>query len=238
MNICLFGYGKMGKAVEKIAVERGHTISMIIDVGEQYKLKQEAFLKSDLVIEFTSPESGPTNCELILNSGKTLISGTTGWKPDIAKIENICKEEKNAFFHAPNFSIGVNIFFEINRRLGELLNSFHDYDAVIEESHHIHKLDKPSGTAVRLADDILEVNKKYEKWSLENHDRDNSIQIKSFREGEIIGTHYVKWENDIDEIIIKHSAKDRTGFALGAVLAAEFAKNKTGILTMKDLLNI
>ncbi len=228
----------MGRALEQIAHERGHKVVQIIEIGEEQKFKSPQFLNSDVAIEFTSPDSADNNFNLCLNAGIRLVSGTTGWSMDIEKYKNLCSKNNTAFFYAPNFSIGVNILFEINRKLAELLKSFPDYNASIEETHHIHKLDKPSGTAIAIANDIIKQNAKYTDWKNEKKEDANILAVKSVREGEIIGQHTVKWENEIDNIKIEHTAKNRKGFTLGAMLAAEFIKNKTGVFTMKDLLNI
>lgn len=238
MKIALIGYGKMGRAVEALATERGHIITAIIDQGEEHKFGLDDFLQSDVAIEFTMPSEVEKNIDLSLNNGIRVVSGTTGWDMNTSRYKDLCVSKKSALLFASNFSIGVNIFFEINRRLSKLMDGFTDYNAEIFETHHIHKLDQPSGTAVSLAKEILQSNSKYSDWSLQLDKNQTKLPVFAKREGEVFGNHSVRWESDIDYIEIKHSAKSRKGFALGAVLAAEFINNKTGVFTMKDLLNI
>lgn len=236
MNISIIGYGKMGRAVEQIAESRGHKIVEVIDYKENHKFDSENFLNSDVAIEFTLPDSVEQNISTALSKGVSIVSGTTGWSMDTNQYKNLCLENKAALLFASNFSIGVNIFFEINKKLAELMSNFQDYNGSIEETHHIHKIDKPSGTAVSLAKEIISKNNNYKEWAL--NDNGEKLPIFSKREGEVFGYHSVKWESEIDYIKIEHNAKSRKGFALGAVLAAEFIKNKIGVYTMKDLLNI
>jgi 4-hydroxy-tetrahydrodipicolinate reductase len=238
MRIALIGYGKMGKAVEQIALQRGHSISAIIDTNTQTVINQDLKSIADVAIEFTSPESAKKNVYDCIKYGVPVISGTTGWKTDIDEIKALCDLNSTAFFYASNFSIGANIFMNINEKLAALFESFNDYNASIEETHHIHKLDKPSGTAITLANGIVKNNKKYVNWELNPVSDIQNIGISSFREGDIFGDHKIIWDSEIDTISISHSAKSRNGLALGAIMAAEFIKGKTGVFKMNDLLKL
>ncbi len=236
MRIALIGYGKMGKAIEEIAIERGHTVSAIVDLSTEVKIDSELKKTVDVAIEFTSPEAAKQNLLDCIIAGIPVVSGTTGWAFNENEMNELCKKNSTAVFYASNFSIGVNIFMQINEKLASLLNSFGSYSAKIKETHHIHKLDKPSGTAITLANGIVKNNSKYVKWELNPSTDIQNIEITSFREGEIFGDHSVIWENDIDSINISHSAKSRKGFAMGAVLAAEYINKRTGLFNMRDLL--
>ncbi len=239
MRIGIIGYGKMGKAIEQIAIQRGHEVTCIIDKTEsdQNAIPQ---LKSnvDVAIEFSTPKSAEKNILSCIESGIPVVSGTTGWIFDHSRLNEKCIINKTAFFFASNFSIGVNIFMAINQKLATLLSDFETYKVQIEETHHIHKIDKPSGTAITLAEDIIKNNENYKNWELKPSNNILNIEIDSLREGETIGEHKIKWENEIDTITIGHNAKTRKGFALGAVLAAEFIKNKSGYFTMNDLIKL
>jgi 4-hydroxy-tetrahydrodipicolinate reductase len=238
MNIALIGYGKMGKTIEQIALQRGHVISAIVDISTEKKIDSKLKEISDVAIEFSVPQSAEQNINSCLLNGLSVVSGTTGWKADLEKINSMCEKYNVSFFHARNFSIGVNIFNEINKKLAILLNDFNEYNCRIEETHHIHKLDKPSGTAILLAENIIENNEKYVNWKLKSESDISNLEINSFREGEVFGDHKIIWESEIDSISLTHSAKNRRGFALGAVLAAELIFNKKGIYTMQNLLNL
>lgn len=238
MRIALIGYGKMGKAIEQLALQRGHSISSIIDLDSKIQISPELKEITDVAIEFTSPSSAKHNIIDCLNNGISVVSGTTGWKFDETEINDLCAHQSAAFFYASNYSIGVNLFMEINNKLASLMNNFQDYEAIIEETHHIHKLDKPSGTAISIADGILKNNSKYVKWELNPKSDIHNLGITSFREGEIFGDHKVIWKNDIDNITISHSAASRLGFATGALLAADYIYGRSGYFTMKDLLKL
>lgn len=235
MKIAIIGYGKMGKAIEQIAADRGHTISAIIDLNGSTAINAGL---ADVAIEFTSPTSARQNIIDCIACGIPVVSGTTGWDFDKSEMETLCRDNSTSVFQASNFSIGANIFMEINEKLAGIMNDFGDYSAKIEETHHIHKLDKPSGTAISLANGIIKNNSKYVKWELKPVSDIQNIEITSFREGEIFGDHTVLWENDIDRISITHSAKSRKGLAFGAVLAAEFVADKKGVFSMRDLLKL
>ena len=239
MNIALIGYGKMGQEIEKVALERGHQIVCKVDIDENDKFHSPEFKSADVAIEFTTPKSALNNYRKAFESNVPVVSGTTGWLEDIDEIKNECNNNGKTFFYASNFSLGVNLFFAVNKYLSKLMNNFPDYEVVMEETHHIHKLDAPSGTAITLAEDIIANIKRKNSWALYNDTDDNKsdiIEIKDYREGEVPGIHSVIYESDVDSIKITHNAKSRRGFALGAVLAAEFTKDKKGFLGMQDLL--
>ncbi len=238
MKIALIGYGKMGKEIEKIAISRGHEVNLIIDINNPQDLTIENLQKCDVAIEFTIPESAVKNYNLCFEAGIPIVSGTTGWLAKREEVENKCRELNGTFFYASNFSLGVNLFFELNRKLAELMANWPEYQVEMTEVHHIHKLDAPSGTAISLAEDIIQKIPGKTNWVNDKTPLENEINIKSERRGEVPGIHTIKYESDIDFIEITHSAKSRKGLALGAVLAAEYSIGKKGILTMKDLLNI
>ncbi|MDR1527530.1 MAG: 4-hydroxy-tetrahydrodipicolinate reductase [Dysgonamonadaceae bacterium] len=228
MKITLIGYGKMGREIEKAAVERGHEIALIIDVDNQADFNSVAFLSAtDVAIEFTRPESAYANYQKCFERHIPVVAGTTGWLQHLEAIQKACREQQQTFFYASNYSMGVNLFFMLNQHLAKWMNRFSEYDVRMEEIHHIHKIDAPSGTAITLAEDIV--------TSIDRKSR-NNLLIESKREGEIPGIHEVFYESETDSISIRHEAKNRKGFALGAVLAAEFIHGKTGFFTMNDLL--
>jgi 4-hydroxy-tetrahydrodipicolinate reductase len=239
MNIALIGYGKMGKAIEKIAEERGHKIVLICnsEVGVQYA----DFSNVDIAIEFTQPNLAIKHIDFCLENKIPLVVGTTGWNDQIEYVENKVKELEGSLLHASNFSIGVNIFFELNKKLAKLMSGNTDYTASIEEIHHLQKLDSPSGTAITIADGILENNSDYLSWVLGKDEvpytNRNQLSLTSYRQPEVPGTHTVKYVSPIDTIEITHAAHSRKGFALGAVIAAEWLQNKKGIFKMNDVLN-
>lgn len=241
MKIALIGYGKMGQEIEKIALERGHEVVCIIDIDEEEKFTSEEFKSAEVAIEFTSPKSAYSNYLKAFEADVPVVSGTTGWLEHLDKIKDECNNNGKTFFYASNFSLGVNIFFALNKYLAKIMNKLTDYDVRIEETHHIHKLDAPSGTAITLADGILENIERKNSWSLDSESDDSNttneiIKIKDFREGEVPGIHKVIYESEIDSITITHDAKSRKGFALGAVLAAEYTKNNKGFLGMNNML--
>ena len=238
MNIALVGYGKMGKAIEQIALGRGHHISAKIEFSNKEEVSLLTPATTDVAIEFTQPESAFENIKACLEQGIPVVSGTTGWLAHKEEIEQLCQEKKGAFFYASNFSIGVNLFFSINKTLAKLMNDFQsDYEVSMEEIHHIHKLDEPSGTAITLSEGITEGFDKKKGWQLSN-EKEDLIHIKAVREGEVPGTHIINYSSDIDQIEIKHEAFNRKGFSTGAVVAAEWLKGKEGIFGMNDLLKI
>ena len=236
MKIALIGYGKMGHEIEKIALQRGHEIVCTIDINENDKFNSPEFKSADVAIEFTSPDSALQNFRNAFAANVPVVSGTTGWLEHLGEIKQACKTDGKTFFYASNFSLGVNIFFALNNYLAKIMNQFPDYDVRMEETHHIHKLDAPSGTAITLAEGILDNLDRKKSWLLNETKNENELQIKAFREGEAPGLHTVIYESEADVISIKHDAKSRKGFALGAVVAAEFVKGKKGFLGMNDML--
>lgn len=226
----------MGREIEKIALERGHEIVCTIDMGEDDKFSSEAFKSADVAIEFTAPESAYKNYQRAFAQNVPVVSGTTGWLDQIEEIKKACNEGGQTFFYASNFSLGVNIFFALNKKLAQMMRQFPEYNVHIDETHHIHKLDAPSGTAITLAEGVIENSDSKEKWILDKTGEANELTIHSFREGEVPGLHSVTYTSEIDTLQITHDAKSRKGFALGAVLAAEFTKNNKGFLGMEDML--
>jgi 4-hydroxy-tetrahydrodipicolinate reductase len=235
MKIILYGYGKMGKEIEKIAIERGHEIVLMIDENNASTITKEQLNKGNVAIEFSTPHTVLNNITTCFDADLPVVVGTTGWYDHFNEIKTKCLKEKKSMFYASNFSLGVNLFFKVNKYLAELMNNYPIYDVSMEEIHHIHKLDKPSGTAITLANQVLEKIKRKTNWSIEKKSPD-TLFIKDVREGEVPGTHVIKYSSDIDNIEIIHTAHNRKGFAFGAVLAAEFLYNKKGIYTMEDLI--
>lgn len=235
MKIALIGYGKMGKEIEAIAKERGHTISCVIDVDNKADFKSEAFKSSDVAIEFTVPAAAYANIKACFDSNVKLVSGTTGWLDKMEEIKADC-DNGQTFFYASNYSLGVNIFFAVNRYLAKIMNQFEGYDVSMDETHHIHKLDSPSGTALTIAEGILENVDRKSSWKEAKEGNPDELLIEAFRRDEVPGDHSVKYDSPEDFIKIEHSAYSRKGFALGAVLAAEFTAKSNGFLGMKDML--
>ena len=235
MKIALFGYGKMGKEIEQIALQRGHEIVLKINEGEQYDISI-----ADIAIDFSVPNAALSNIVSCFRNNVPVISGTTGWLDDFDKAIDVCKENNGSFIYASNFSIGVNIFFELNKQLAKMMNSQKEYSINVEEIHHTKKLDTPSGTAITLAEGIINNTSKRD-WQLKERQTQinaGTIPIEAKRILDVPGTHIISYESQIDSIEIKHTAHNRKGFALGAVIAAEWLNNKIGIYTMKDVLNI
>ena len=233
MKIALFGYGKMGKEIEQIALQRGHEIVLKIKGTEEYDISQ-----ADIAIDFSIPNAALSNIVSCFRNNVPVISGTTGWLDDFDKAIDVCKENNGSFIYASNFSIGVNIFFELNKQLAKMMSSQEEYSINVEEIHHTKKLDTPSGTAITLAEGIINNTSKRD-WQLkETQINDGTIPIEAKRILDVPGTHIISYESQIDSIEIKHTAHNRKGFALGAVIAAEWLNNKIGIYTMKDVLNI
>lgn len=284
MKIAIIGYGKLGRMIESIALEKGHTIGSRIDIDNQELLEPDSLGKHDVAIEFTRPETARANITKCLDAGIPVVSGTTGWISELPPIIDRCRKENGSFLYASNFSLGVNILFHLNKKLAAIMNNYDQYDIRMQEVHHTQKLDAPSGTALTLAEGILEEIDRKKKWVLsENPDRarneikddvhprqdgtkdeggtvdadgttdtnaaadpdgdgnsgiadSDELVIEALREGMVPGIHELTYESEFDEISISHSAKDRRGFALGAVLAAEFIQDKKGFFTMKDVL--
>ena len=248
MKIALIGYGKMGKMIEQIALSRGHEIVSIIDIDNQQDFESEAFASADVAIEFTAPQAAYGNYLKAFAKGVKVVSGSTGWmKEHGEEVKKMCSEGGQTLFWASNFSIGVAIFSAVNRYLANIMNGFPQYDVEIEETHHIHKLDHPSGTAITLAEEIVEKIDRKEQWTVgtvvnpdgtvsgSKEASDKALRIDSIRRDEVPGIHTVKYDSEADCITITHDAHSRKGFALGAVLAAEFTAQHQGLLTISDM---
>ncbi len=236
MKIALIGYGKMGKIIERVAKERGHEIVSVIDIDNADDFESEAFRSADAAIEFTVPHVALGNIRRAFAAGVPVVCGTTGWTDDIQALKKEIQKHGNALFLSSNFSIGVNVFMEVSRHLAKLMNQFPNYNVEMTEVHHTQKLDAPSGTAITLAEGIFENLQRKSSWSKEIETSPDKLAIKSIREGQVPGIHTIRYESEIDSISITHDAKNREGFALGAVLAAEFIAGKQGFFGMKDLL--
>ena len=239
MKIALIGYGKMGKKIEQIARDRGHEIVSIIDIDNQEEFESDAFASADVAIEFTAPHVAYGNYLKAFAKNVKVVSGSTGWMKDHADdVKRLCTEGGQTLFWASNFSIGVAIFSAVNRYLAKIMNNFGQYDVHMEETHHIHKIDAPSGTAITLAEDIVDNMQRKQSWvkGQENQPYDKStLRIDSLRRGEVPGIHTIRYDSDADMITISHDAHNRRGFALGAVLAAEYTKEHQGLLTINDM---
>ena len=238
MKIALIGYGKMGRAIEGILLQRGHTAPLKIDINNQDQFTKENLLQCDVAIEFTGPHSAVNNISTCLDAGIPVVSGSTGWLEQWSLIEDKCKNNNGGLLYASNFSVGVNLFFELNKKLAQLMSQQDTYNVSMEEIHHTQKKDAPSGTAITLAEQVLHNVTRKKKWINEVEKYPNELSIISKRIDPAPGTHSIKYSSAIDDIEIIHTAHSRTGFATGAVLAAEFLAGKKGIYSMKDVLNI
>lgn len=236
MNIGIIGYGKMGKTIERLAKKAGHQVVAIIDEDNYSEINQLKEKAVEVAIEFTRPESAFKNITTCLLQKIPIVSGTTSWLEHWDDVVEQCKAQKGAFFYASNYSIGVNIFFKLNRLLAKWMNEYPRYKVSVDEIHHIHKLDRPSGTAVTIASDLLQEHQEYDRWTLGPQVGDREIPVISHRLADVHGIHKVKYESEIDAISIKHEAFTREGFASGALQAAEWLPGKTGIFGMDDLL--
>lgn len=233
MKIALLGYGRMGQTIEKIALKRGHTIILKVDKDDEgYDIT-----RADVAIDFSIPSVAYQNISNCLNNNVPVISGTTGWLENYDKAVSLCKEKSGAFIYASNYSLGVNIFFELNKTLAKMMNNLKQYNISLEEIHHTKKLDAPSGTAISLANDIISQHSSYDNWKLDE-EGESTLPIIAKRIEDVPGTHTVTYESEVDSICIEHIAHNRQGFALGAVIAAEWIFGKTGVFSMKDVLNI
>ena len=248
MKIALIGYGKMGKEIEKIAKARGHEIVSIIDVNNREDFSSEAFRSADVAIEFTAPTVAYGNCLEAFRNGVKVVSGSTGWMNEHGEeMRRLCAEDGKTLFWSSNFSLGVAIFSAVNKYLAKIMNNFPNYDVSMVETHHVHKLDAPSGTAITLAEGILENLDRKDKWVMgtltaldgtvtgTTECAPNELPISAIREGEVPGIHTIRYDSEADSITITHDAKNRKGFALGAVLAAEYTAQHEGFLGMNDL---
>ena len=265
MKIAIIGYGKMGHMIERIALDRGHEISVIIDADNLADIDSKAFRKSDVAIEFTQPDTAVNNLLRCFSAGVPVVCGTTGWLDSLDAVKAVCESGKGALLYSSNFSIGVNIFEAVSRYLAGIMNAYPQYTPSMEEIHHIHKLDHPSGTAITIAEELIAASDKVDRWAesddsttqqpnnstTQQPNNSTTLYISHRREGEVPGIHTVTWDSPQDTITISHSAKSREGFALGAVLAAEWLAEKckkfsvgpikigsgeTGFFTMKDML--
>jgi 4-hydroxy-tetrahydrodipicolinate reductase len=232
MKIALLGYGKMGKVIEQIALDRGHEIVLKKDQNNTF----DGLENADVAIDFSIPDSAVTNISTCLENGIPVISGTTGWLVDYQKMVDLCQKNKGSFIYASNFSLGVNVFFELNDYLAKMMANLKQYQVSMEEIHHTQKLDAPSGTAITLAEGIIK-NTNYTQWTLESP-KANEIQIEAKRIENVPGTHSIFYDSTVDQIEIKHTAHSREGFALGAVVAAEWLVGKKGVFSMKDVLGL
>ena len=238
MRIALIGYGKMGKVIEQIALERGHEISLKIDISNRTEILSLSRENTDVVIEFSSPESAYGNLKYCMEFGLPTVCGTTGWLQHKLEIEKLCIENKSAFFYASNYSIGVNLFFELNKTLARLMNPYKEFKVSSNEIHHTEKKDAPSGTAITLAEGIIDNLSVKNTWVNNQIAAENEVPIWSSREGKVPGTHTIKYVSDVDQIEITHIANSRHGFALGAVIAAEWLNGKEGVFGMNELLGL
>jgi len=236
MKIALLGYGKMGQEIEKLALKKEHEISLTIDTLDEWDNKGHLLKDCDIAIEFSTPDSVVDNIYHCFDANIPVITGTTGWHEEQEKVIQDCISRNQCLFYAPNFSIGVNLFFDLNRYLAGIMSKCEEYEISIEETHHIHKQDAPSGTAIVLANDIIRNNERKGKWVTESSESPEELGIKSFRTENVPGTHVVRYESEVDIIEIIHTAKNRRGLALGALMAAEWIIGKKGVFTMKDFL--
>ena len=239
MKIALIGYGKMGKAIEEIALQKGHTIVLIIDINNAADFTAANLNTADVAIEFTGPHSAVSNILKCIEFGVPVISGSTGWLEEWEKVAKFCKEQNGTLIYASNYSIGVNLFFEVNKHLASIMNAYPEYEVMLKEIHHTQKKDAPSGTAITLADQVLNNLSRKNKWVNEAQiNNNNEITIISERIDPAPGTHHVKYSSTIDDIETIHTAHNRIGFAGGAIKAAEFAIGKKGIFGMKEVLDL
>jgi 4-hydroxy-tetrahydrodipicolinate reductase len=243
MNIVLIGYGKMGQTIEALGIKQGHSFPLIIDETNLDELNPKSLRGIDAAIEFTMPAAAPLNIRKCIDLDLPVVCGTTGWNEKIPETESYCRAQGGSLFHASNFSLGVNILFSLNRKLARIMDQFPEYKVHIHETHHVHKKDAPSGTAISLAQQILEASSRLKGWSLTKDARTHDIEadqipVDAERKGEIKGMHSIHYESLLDTIILSHDAHSRDTFAAGALLAARFLKGKKGVFGMQDLLNL
>jgi len=236
MKIALIGYGKMGKTIERIALERGHEIVSVIDLENTVDFDSAAFKSADVAIEFTVPSVALNNYRRAFASGVAVVSGTTGWTEELPVLKKEIEEGGKTLFWSSNFSLGVNVFMAVNKYLAGIMNQFPNYNVEMTEVHHTQKLDAPSGTAITLAEQIMDKLDRKSLWVKKTETKPEEMAIKSIREGQVPGIHTIRYESEVDSIEITHDAKSREGFALGAVVAAEFTCGKKGFLGMEDML--
>lgn len=238
MKIALIGYGKMGHAIEKISLERGHQIVCTVDIANASDIESEAFRSADVAIEFTTPATAFSNCTKALAQCVKVVSGSTGWTEHLPQIKSMVETSGGGFFYTSNYSIGVNVLFAVNKYLAKIMDGFGQYDVAMREIHHIHKLDHPSGTAITLADGIISNMSRKSTWSEDASAPADALKITSERTGEVPGTHIIEYTSSVDKITISHEAFSREGFALGAVVAAEWLKDRSGFFGMNDMLDL
>jgi 4-hydroxy-tetrahydrodipicolinate reductase len=238
MKIALLGYGKMGKEIEAMALSRHHEIVLKIDAFNLDQFTPENLSRADVAIDFSTPDSAFSNIMKCFEAGVPVVCGTTGWLSRFDEVKKKCADLNQAFFYASNFSVGMNIFFALNKYLARLMNPVTDYDVSIREIHHVHKLDAPSGTAITLAMDLIAKMDRKKKWELNQSGDPAALKITAVREDEVPGTHVVTYESEVDSIEITHLAKNRRGLALGAILAAEFINGKKGVYSMQDMMDL
>ncbi len=237
MKFAIIGYGKMGREIHRVIENRGGEVVLIIDKDNSSELTAENLQKADVAIEFSTPATALSNIKACLEAGVAVVSGTTAWLESMEEVRNLCAERCGRFFYASNYSIGVNLLFRANRYIAEMMNRFSEYDVTLDEVHHTEKKDAPSGTAITLAEGILESISRKEKWVLGDSCNSEELSIAAIRRSVVPGTHTVTWESEVDQLELRHTAKSRAGFAVGAVVAAEFlATAKAGIYSMNDLL--
>ena len=235
MKVAIIGYGKMGHEIEQVLLQRGHSVTLIIDQDNAHDLCAEKLAEVDVAIEFTTPATAYTNVRTCIECGTPVVSGTTGWHDRLEELQILCREKNSTMIWSSNYSLGVNITFRLNRYLAELMNRFDAYNIDIEEIHHTQKKDAPSGTAISLANDIIARVERKQKWVNEATDEGDAIAITSLREGTVPGTHTVTYTSEDDKIEIKHTLFSRRALALGAVVAAEFVAPRKGVFTIDDL---
>lgn len=238
MRIAIIGYGKMGHMIEEVALQRGHEVVLKINIENTEDFNKENISKADVAIEFTGPDTAYENVKKCLDFGVPVVSGSTGWNDKLEEIKKYTKEKKGSFLHTSNFSIGVNIFFEVNKALAKLMASHPEYDVTLKEIHHTAKLDSPSGTAVTLAQQVLANIPRKANWVNNPSEKPEELSIISERTDPAPGTHFVKYTSEIDDIEIIHTAHSRKGFALGAVQAAEYIPGKVGVFSMQEVLGL
>ncbi len=236
MKVAIIGYGKMGHEIEKIFLQRGHSLPLIIDVDNSDDLNAENLADIDVAIEFTTPSTAYANLVTCINAKTPVVSGTTGWLDRFEELKELCAQNNSALFYASNYSLGVNLMFRINKQLAELMNKFNGYSVDVEEIHHIHKLDAPSGTAITIAEGLIEHLDSKSSWVNDTAPQAEQINIRSIREGEVPGTHTVTYESADDILELRHTIKNRSTLAYGAVIASEFLCGKEGVYSMEDML--
>lgn len=237
MDICLLGYGKMGKAIDNLANKHNVNIKYRISSSNAEELDR-ALSEVDVVIEFTRPDLAVANIKKCVEHSVPVVCGTTGWLDRLEEVKDIVTLNKSALIYASNFSLGVNLFFQLNKYLAKMMSNFEQYRPIAKEIHHLQKLDKPSGTALSLVNQLMDINQNYNSWSLADQNKKDEIFIDCLRSEGVVGTHYIKYESPIDNIEIKHEAYSRDGFAEGAILAAKWLQGKQGVFTMEDFLNL